>query len=302
MRGSRLAKRNRALLPMVFAETAPLDLRYVGRTLLHAAAVGIACGLVGAAFFGCIELVQRFLLQDVAGYQPLRARGETLFAHASTAPFRPWLLLFLPALGGLACGLITRLAPEARGGGGDTMISAFHQRRGVIRPRVIPIKALASIFTLGTGGAGGREGPTMLIGGALGSLVARLLGLGARQRRILLVAGVAAGISAVFRTPLGAALLAVEVLYRDGFESDALVPAVLASVVSYSVVISIFGESTLLAHAPRFVFVTAHLPLYAVLALVISALAILFVFTLGAVRKGFARLPLPAWARPATPG
>jgi CIC family chloride channel protein len=62
----RLAAR-RALLPMVFAEATPLDLRYVGRTLLHAAAVGIACGLAGAAFFGLIELVQRFLLQDVAG-------------------------------------------------------------------------------------------------------------------------------------------------------------------------------------------------------------------------------------------
>ena len=63
-----------------------------------------------------------------------------------------------------------------------------------------------------------------------------------------MVAGVAAGIAAVFRTPLGAALLAVEVLYRDDFESDALIPAVLASVVAYSVVISIFGESTLFAH------------------------------------------------------
>ena len=59
-----------------------------------------------------------------------------------------------------------------------------------------------------------------------------------------MVSGVAAGISAVFRTPLGAALLAVEVLYRDDFESDALIPAVLASVVAYSVVISIFGETT----------------------------------------------------------
>ena len=70
-----------------------------------------------------------------------------------------------------------------------------------------------------------------------------------------MVAGVAAGMAAVFRTPLGAALLAVEVLYRDDFESDALVPAVLASVIAYSVVISIFGESTLFAHAPRYPFV-----------------------------------------------
>ncbi len=82
----------------------------------------------------------------------------------------------------------------------------------------------------------------MQIGGALGSLCGRLLGVDAAERRILMVAGVAAGIAAVFRTPLGAALLAVEVLYRDDFESDALIPAVLASVTAYSVVISIFGE------------------------------------------------------------
>ena len=82
-----------------------------------------------------------------------------------------------------------------------------------------------------------------------------------------MVAGVAAGMAAVFRTPLGAALLAVEVLYRDDFESDALVPAVLASVIAYSVVISIFGESTLFARAPRYPFIPAHLPLYALLAL-----------------------------------
>ena len=150
---------------------------------------------------------------------------------------------------------------------------------------MLGIKALASISTLGTGGAGGREGPTMLIGGALGSLVGRVLSVGSRERRILLVAGVAAGISAVFRTPLGAALLAVEVLYRDGFESDALVPSVLASVVSYSVVISIFGESTLLAHAPRFPFVPAHLPLYALLALLVAALAIAFLAALRLVRE-----------------
>ena len=79
-----------------------------------------------------------------------------------------------------------------------------------MRRRVIWIKALASIFTLGSGGSGGREGPTMQIGGALGSTVAKVLRLSERERRILMLAGVAAGMAAVFRTPLGAALLAAE--------------------------------------------------------------------------------------------
>jgi CIC family chloride channel protein len=215
--------------------------------------------------------------------------------------FRPWLLVLLPALGGLACGWLTRGEPDARGGGGDVMIRAFHQG-STLHPRLLGTKVLASICTLGTGGAGGREGPTMLMGGVLGSLVARLLSVSTRERRILLVAGVAAGIAAVFRTPLGAALLAVEVLYRDGFESDALVPSVLASVVSYSVVISIFGESTLLAHGPRFPFVLAHLPLYGLLALLIAALAITFLASLRLARHTSLRMPGPEWARPAWGG
>src|SRR4051812_13352389 len=97
-------------------ERAPIDLGIVGRTLLHAAAVGVAAGLVGAAFFAGLEYVQRGLLEELVGYIPLRADGETFAAGEAHGVFRWWLLLFLPGLGGLACGLITRFAPEARGG------------------------------------------------------------------------------------------------------------------------------------------------------------------------------------------
>src|SRR5437899_7354216 len=113
--------------------------------------------------------------------------------------------MILPALGALAGGALTAfLAPEAQGGGGDAMLHAFHDQGGVVRRRVVVVKALASIFTLGSGGSGGREGPTMQIGGGLGSLVARYLRVSTRERRILLIAGVAGGMAAVFRTPLGA--------------------------------------------------------------------------------------------------
>ncbi len=291
-----------ASLPALLADNAALDFRIVGRTLLHAAAVGVAAGVAGAVLFGGLELFQRVLLEGVAGYTPLRADGETIAASVQTHQFRPWILVLLPALGGLACGLLTRLAPEIAGGGGDAMIDAFHHHGGRIRARVIGLKALASMLTLGTGGAGGREGPTMQIGGALGSLVAKVLRVSARERRILLVAGVAAGISAVFRTPLGAALLAVEVLYKDGFESDALIPSVLASVVSYSVIISIFGQSTLFARVPRFPFHPGQLPLYALLALLITGLSAGFLAIFRRVRGLFQASRVPLWARPALGG
>jgi len=294
--------RDALLLPSLSSEAGALDLGIVGRTLFHATLVGVAAGFVGAFFFAAVEVLQHFLLEELAGYSVLRAHGETLSLRPSSTAFRPWLLILLPALGGLACGLLTRLAPETRGGGSDATIEAFHRHDGIVRRRVVWVKTLASLCTLGTGGAGGREGPTMQIGGALGSLVGRVLRVSARERRILLVAGVAAGIAAVFRTPLGAALLAVEILYRDGFEADALVPSILSSVVAYSVVISIFGESTLFTHALRFPFVPGHLPLYGLLALLVAGMAAGFATMLRLSRRFFHALPLAAWARPALGG
>ncbi len=293
----------RAGLAWVAPLATPLDLRLLGRTLLHAAVLGGLAGAVGAGFFGALEVGQRLLLTDLAGYVPLRAAGEALLGEETPGAFRPWLLALLPALGGLASGLLTsRFAPECGGGGGDATIEGYHLHGGRIRARVVPVKAAASVAALATGGAGGREGPTMHIGAALGALIGRWLPTTARERRILVVAGVAAGISAVFRTPLGAALLAVEMLYRDDFESDALVPAIFASVIAYSIVASIFGESTLFGRLPTFPFVPRHLPLYAGLALLVSLGGVAFVGALRGVARGFQRLPGPVWLRPAAGG
>jgi CIC family chloride channel protein len=286
----------------VLAQESPLELRLLGRALLHAGAVGLAAGLVGAAFFASLELGQRLLLGGLAGFEPLRARGETFLGAGPERRLLPLVLVLVPAAGGLASGLLTSfLAPEAAGGGGDAAIEAYHHG-GVIRRRVIPVKWVAALLALSTGGAGGREGPTMQIGAALGAAVGRLLPTRRAERRVLLVAGIAAGIAAVFRTPLGAALLATEMLYRDDFEADALVPAILASVVSYSIVIALFGESTLFGALPRFPFVPAHLALYAVLALVVSLAAVAFVRALRAVQRASAALPVAPWVRPALGG
>jgi CIC family chloride channel protein len=292
-----------SILRLRAAAVPQLELRYLGRVLLHAALVGAVTGVAGTVFFVALEVVQRFLLEDLAGYQPLRASGERVVEMVTHAPFRPWLLMILPGLGALiGGGLTSYFAPEARGGGGDAMLHAFHHEGGAVRRRVAPIKALASILTLGSGGSGGREGPTMQIGGAIGSLIGRYLKVPTRERRILLIAGVAGGMAAVFRTPLGAALLAVEILYRDDFESDALIPALLASVVSYSVFISRLGESTLFSHAPHYPFVPAHLPWYGLMALLIALLASAFVSLLSTVQRISKGLRVPAWVRPGIGG
>lgn len=297
------AARRSYFAPAAIMGRTPLDLRIVGRMLLHAALVGAAAGLIGAAFVAGAELVQSLLLERLAGVHPLRTLGDPWhLGEGITTPFRPWVLLFVPAFGALVGGLLCIFAPESRGGGGDAMIEAFHHQGAQVRSRVIWVRALSAIFTLGSGGSGGREGPTMQMGGAIGAAVARLLRMGARERRILYIAGVAAGMAAVFRTPLGAALLAVEVLYRDDFESEALVPAVLASVVSYSVVISISGQSTLFGHLQHFAFVPSQLPLYVLLALLVAGVAALFAGTLHTVHDWTHQMRFPAWARPAMGG
>ena len=278
----------------------PLELQIAGRTLLHAALVGLAAGAIGCAFFAASESLQSLLVERAAGYDELRARGEPR-GHERGGTLHLWLLVLLPAVGGLLAGWVTRFAPECQGGGGDAAIDAFHHGNGVVRRRVLLVKPLASILTLGTGGSGGREGPTMQIGAALGSTCGHYLRVRPRERRVLMVAGIAAGISAVFRTPLGAALLAIEMLYRDDFESEALIPAVLASVVAYAVSITVLGQATMFGYLTPHPFVAEHLPLYVGLAVVIAAGGSLFVGALRLAQRIAKRIPI-AWVRPGIGG
>ncbi len=279
----------------------PLELQIVGRTLMHAAAVGVCAGILGCLFFAGCEWLQHVLLAQLAGFEQLHAHGEHQVSGALDTP-RLWLLALIPMVGGLAAGVIILFAPECRGGGGDAAIDAFHQNNGVVRRRVLWVKPIASILTLGSGGSGGREGPTMLMGAALGSTVGRYLDVTARERRTLMVAGIAAGISAVFRAPLGAALIAIEMLYCDDFESEALIPAVLASVIAYSISITVFGQSTLFGYLAPHAFQAEHLPLYIALAVVVASFALLFGLSLRSAHRIAARMPGPVWIRPAIGG
>ncbi|MBX3233988.1 MAG: chloride channel protein [Labilithrix sp.] len=280
------------------------ELRAIGRVVLHALAVGLAVGAVACVFFTVLGVAERVILEGIGGYEPLRPAGEhVLDFPMPRRPFSPLVLALIPAFGGLASGFVAqRLAHETSGGGGDAYIDAFHRRGGAMRKRVALVKMVATALTLGSGGSGGREGPTMQVGAAIGALLGRFIQVSVRERRILAVSGTAAGLSAIFGTPLGAALFATEVLYRDDFESDALVPAILASVTAHSVFVAIFPEAALFAHAPRYPFQPLHLPLYALLAIVISGVARVFVFTLKRAKHLFHLLRVPSWTRPGIGG
>lgn len=288
----------RSLLTVVVGNEPPLELQLLGRVIFHALIVGLTVGVAGVLMLLALEEVERLFLDTAIGYPHLRATGEQGDSLLDSTP-RLYLVVLVPTIGALIAGLLSRLAPEVRGGGGDAMIAAFHQRGGAIRRRVILLKPLVSIATLGTGGAGGREGPTMQLGGAIGAWIGSLLPSTERERRVLMIAGVAAGLSAVFRTPLGAALLAIEVLYRDDFESDALIPAVLASVVAYSLSATFLSTEPMFGVLPRYGFRWEHLPFYAAAAVLVAFAAFLFVRLLRAVEHVARRLPGPEWIRPA---
>jgi chloride channel protein, CIC family len=228
--------------------------------------------------------------------------GDAFLAPASApdGPPRRWLFFLMPALGGLASGLLVwRLAPEAEGTGTDEMIRAFHRARGVIRPRVPLVKALATILTLSSGGSAGKEGPVAQVGAGIGSLVAGALGLNARDRRVLLLAGTAGGLGAIFRAPLGSAITAVEVVYREDFESEALVPAVISSITAYVVFVLLIGGAQIFAVPELGHFRPIEIPGYVLLALLSAPVGRAYIALFRILRHGvFAKLPLAPPLRP----
>jgi len=279
-------------------------IRSQARLLGLAILVGIVAGLGAILFYLATQVVEHYALGTLVGYRPEpRPGGESLpfWLSWGDSAFRPWLLLVVPAVGGLLSGvLVYSLAPEAEGHGTDAVIAAYHLRQGEIRPRVPLVKTVASALTIGTGGSGGREGPIAQIGAGFGSLLANLLRLRPVDRRVLMAAGMGAGIAAVFRAPLAGALFAAEVLYRSPeFEPEVIMPAAIASTVSYCT-FALYGGWRPLFQTPDFTFTDPRqlLP-YFLLVLFMILLAALYTRTFYGMTALFRRLPVPKHLKPA---
>lgn len=272
---------------------------------LLSVAVGVVAGLGAITFDWLLNLFLGYFIQLPTGYV------EPVPIPAGTPLWTPphywghWLLLIIPALGGLTSGLLVfLLAPEAEGHGTDAMIDSFHQRGGFVRKRVPFIKILASAITIGSGGSAGKEGPIAQIGSGFGSCLATALRLKPRDRRILMLAGAAAGIGAIFRAPLGAALFAPEVLYRDTeFEFEAILPCLISSIVAYSIFTNVYGRHAIFFPGHVDITLPTELVPYILFGFVCAVVGYFYIHWFYGLRdRFFKKIPLPRHFKPAIGG
>ncbi len=265
-------------------------------------AIGVVAGLGAVVFYSALEWATKLLIGGIAGYHPPKAAGEgTTMVEAIR---HRWLIPVVTTLGALIGNLIVfRFAPEAEGHGTDAAIDSFHFKGGQVRPRIPPIKLIASAITIGSGGSGGREGPAAQISAGFGSLLATWLRLETRDRRIAVATGMGAGIGAIFRAPLGGAVMAAEILYIHDLEIEALIPSLIASITGYSIFGAFFGWSPVFGNQTGFTFNhPIQLLYYAALGIGCGLIGLLYARMFHGTRHQFHRLPLPDWFKPAIGG
>ena len=272
------------------------------RLLLESAALGVIGALGAQLFTWLLRVFSHFALHTIAGYSPPGLESGRLTQHIG--PHGLWLIPLVTTAGGLLSGwLVYRFAPEAEGHGTDTAVNAFHRQQGLIRGRVAPIKMVASAITIGSGGSAGREGPIALIAAGLASQYARITRRPPEDRGLLLLAGMAAGLSAIFRSPMGTGVFAIEVLYGEmEFEVGALLYTMLASAVAYTVNGAFVGFQPLFRippiPTPKFTDYAAYAALGVAAGILGTFLPQIFYRT----RDLFRALPVPTWTKPAIGG
>ena len=250
-------------------------------------AVGVGAAGAGLAV-GLLRLIG--LITNLVFYQRL---ATTLVAPGAGADTKPWLILLAPVAGGLVVGLMARFGSDKiRGHGMPEAIEAILVGESRVAPRVALLKPISAAVSIGTGGPFGAEGPIIMTGGAAGSIVAQLLHMTADERKTLLVAGAAAGMTATFNAPLASILLAVELLLFE-WRPRSLVPVVCA------VATSTILRGYVLGHGPLFAVAAAHgalgpgVALLCVLAgLIGGGLAIAATGLVYLAEDGFSRLPI----------
>jgi len=203
-----------------------------------------------------------------------------------------WWGVLVPALGGLVIGLMARYGSEKiRGHGIPEALEAILLGRSLINPRVAILKPISSAISIGTGGPYGAEGPIIMTGGAFGSLFAQLFHLTSAERKTLLVAGAAAGMAAVFATPVAGVLLAVELLLFE-WKPRSFIPVAVASIVAAVVRQPLLGVGPIFPVQTHAILEPKFLACALLVGICVGLLASLLTNIVYACEDGFAKLPI----------
>ncbi len=197
--------------------------------LFIASVVGLAAGLGAVLFHEAIALVQDSLFVK-------------LYRVLDEWPFQQYAIIVFPALGGLIVGVISYYSPpDALGHGVPDVIKSVIARGGYMKSSLAFFKTLVSAFSIGSGGAAGREGPIVQIGASLGSAVGQFFRMSSDQLRTLVAAGAAGGIAAIFNAPLGGVMFSLEIII-GGFSVRTFSPIVISAVLATAVSRSYLGD------------------------------------------------------------
>jgi len=250
---------------------------------LLATGIGIFSAFVALALLRLIGIFTNLFFYQRWGTAMVSPAGNRL----------GWPEVIVPMLGGLIIGIMARYGSERiRGHGIPEAIEAILLNGGQIEPKVAILKPISSAISIGSGGPFGAEGPIIMTGGAFGSMIAQFFHLTSAERRTLLVAGAAGGMSATFASPLAAVLLSVELLLFE-WKPRSLIPVALASAAAAATRRYIIGMGPLFPTPPHAAFIGPHGLLGCVLVGILAgALSALLTLAVYAAEDAFLKLPI----------
>ena len=275
------------------------------RLLILSVVLGVVGALGAQLFEWMLNVAQHLLLTGIGHFTPPTPGSVAGATGPPATTGLDWWIPLVTTLGGLLAGLLVyTLAPEAEGHGTDAVVRAYHRERGRIRARVPVVKSIASAITIGSGGSAGREGPTAQIAAGVGALVGDLLKVTDDERRYLTLIGMAAGLSAIFKSPLGTAIFAVEILYGGlAFEETVLSFAIVAAAVAYGLNGMFDGWAPLFTLPVHLEFDNpVHLLWYGALGVACGGLGALLPTVFYGTRDLFKKIPIPRHLKPALGG
>ena len=235
------------------AASMPRESTLVSHRILMTGALAVLLG-VAAAYVAQLLMLMINLITDISFYGRVSdVIGPSAIKHTGSFVLSPafnhlgaWVIV-IPAIGGLIAGVMARWGSRAiQGHGIPEAMEQVLLNESRIAPRITFLKPVSSAFAIGTGGPFGAEGPIISTGGALGSLIGQLLRVTAHERKVLLAAGAAAGMAAVFGAPVSALVLAVELLLFE-LRPRSLIPVALATFTATGVRYATYGSGAVFA-------------------------------------------------------